>query len=202
MDIIKITNEILKQEGSTYTDLSEDRGGATKYGITQKTLSFIYNQPVSKLEVKNLTFNKARKILIEYYYKRPNIDKLPVKLQPTVYDMNVHSGRNSIKILQKTANSLYNNPKEILIIDGYIGEYTFNLVKKLYSKYKEDFNNLYNINRRDYYFNIVKNDNSQKIFIVTKNGLKGGWIKRVERFLPKDLQLSLKDFTKEIKKVS
>ena len=56
-----IFNDILKHEGTEYTDFAEDKGGATKFGITLALLR-AYMPSADKDDVENLSQDQAREI--------------------------------------------------------------------------------------------------------------------------------------------
>lgn len=56
-----IFNDILKHEGTEYTDFAEDKGGATKFGVTLALLR-AYMPSADKDDVENLSQDQAREI--------------------------------------------------------------------------------------------------------------------------------------------
>lgn len=63
----QLIDAIIVREGSTYTNNHLDRGGPTKYGITQATLAKYRNRPVTPEEVEALTEVQAREIYLSVY---------------------------------------------------------------------------------------------------------------------------------------
>jgi lysozyme family protein len=57
-----LITELIEREGREYSNRAADRGGPTKFGVTQKTLSIWRRRPVSALEVEALEEWEARKI--------------------------------------------------------------------------------------------------------------------------------------------
>lgn len=57
----KMIDDIIRREGE-YVDHPNDRGGPTKYGITQKTLSQYLGYAAVKSDVQNLDIEVARAI--------------------------------------------------------------------------------------------------------------------------------------------
>ena len=74
-----------------FKDDKADKGGPTKYGITQKTLSDYLKRPATRNDVKNLSVDTAKKIYRENYYQKTHIDQLPAALQPIVLDSAVRA---------------------------------------------------------------------------------------------------------------
>lgn len=66
MTVDDILSHILKSEGG-FVDDPKDLGGATNYGITQKTLSDYRKRQVTKEEVRALTVNEAKDIYRQNY---------------------------------------------------------------------------------------------------------------------------------------
>lgn len=79
-----------------FSDRAADRGGRTKYGVTQSTLN-AYNikHSIPKEDVVNITVDKAKDIYIEFYY-------LPVS---PVADKEIHF--NFIDMGYNSGNSRY-----------------------------------------------------------------------------------------------
>lgn len=85
-------DKIIEREGGFVND-PNDRGGATKYGITQATLAWHLGRPVTVEEVKNLSIDVARSIYERRYILNPGFDKLPKGvLQSNLIDFGVMSG--------------------------------------------------------------------------------------------------------------
>lgn len=70
-----ILDALIKREGA-FSHLVADKGGATKYGITQTTLAHYRQQPVSIEDVKALDIPEAKAIYTELFVARPHIDAL------------------------------------------------------------------------------------------------------------------------------
>lgn len=89
-------------EGHLYTDDPVDAGGATKFGITRRTLAYARGRPVSKLDVKNLNRTEAVGIGVRVFMQEPGIDRIPDwRVRLVVYDYTFHSGHlRAIKALQ------------------------------------------------------------------------------------------------------
>lgn len=70
-----------------------DRGGATKYGITQATLSWHLGRPATLEDIKTLSVEVAKEIYEKRYILGPGFDKLPPGvLQSNLVDFGVMSG--------------------------------------------------------------------------------------------------------------
>lgn len=172
MGIDDIIKDIIKKEGG-YVDDPKDRGGATKYGITLKTLSNYLHKPCTKKDVENLTIDIASNIYKKTYYYEPRIDLLPEGLQPIVTDMAVNSGPiKAISMLQEVLNTL---GYKLGIPDGIIGNNTISTSSRAIRQFGHRLINLLVERRKIFYINIVKNDPTQKRFL-------NGWLARADSF--------------------
>lgn len=103
---------VLISEGGLNTDVV-DRGGLTKYGISQKAYP--------ELDIINLTKDDARKIYYFDYWVKQNCEKFGQKLGTFIFDSSVNCGRSRTgKWLQEIINLKVN----ILKVDGVIGQKT------------------------------------------------------------------------------
>lgn len=131
MTISDIISSIIKAEGSAYTDHPSDKGGPTKFGITQTTLANYRQKPVSANEVASLTEAEARKIYYARFILEPGFDRvLPLteRLAVELADAGVMSGPSRpILWLQKALNAL--NKQATLYPDiaedGDLGDQTY-----------------------------------------------------------------------------
>lgn len=99
MTLQTLIDELIEREGG-FVDDPEDRGGATKFGITHLTLASFRKRQVSKDDVKNLSKEEAVEIY-NYLFKTDKLNLLPEFLHAPMFDFVVHSGpKNPIKILQ------------------------------------------------------------------------------------------------------
>ena len=173
--IDNLLEEIIKNEGG-FINHPQDRGGPTKYGITERTLANHLGHEVSIFDVQHLSLELAKDIYESEYYYAPKINKLPEELQLQVFDMAVNHGpRRAIKLLQKTLNRC---GVEAISIDGFIGNQTLSAIKKILSTGRHSLKFLNNAlvdNRCLYYEAIVSNNPSQNVFLK-------GWIRRADSF--------------------
>lgn len=121
-DVESLIEGVVDREGG-FVDDPVDRGGATKFGITQKTLQSARGGKVSKEDVKGLTKAEAGDIYREEFYIKPKIDQLPDSIKEQVFDFAVNSGPgNAIKAIQKLAG---------VKADGVIGPQTIKAVEEV-----------------------------------------------------------------------
>lgn len=91
---------IIAREGD-FVDHPADRGGPTRYGITQATLAASRGRPVTRDDVRLLTVDEARAIYRARYYEEPGFDRLPPALRGPMTDWAVLAGpANAVRSLQ------------------------------------------------------------------------------------------------------
>jgi lysozyme family protein len=121
----QIIDEIIRRDGG-YVDHANDRGGPTKYGITEA---------VARLhgwrgDMRDLPENLTRRIYLDQYYRRPGFDQIHTispGTAPELTDTGVNMGPEvAVKFLQRALNAL--NQQERLLADlkadGYLGNKT------------------------------------------------------------------------------
>ena len=97
-----IIQRIIQREGG-FVDDPADPGGATKFGITARTLSDWRNRPVATADVQFLSAAEAHEIYRDRYLLRPGIGLVePMALREAVLDAAVQFGaRRAIQMLQR-----------------------------------------------------------------------------------------------------
>ena len=147
----KHINDLLEFEGG-YVDDPIDRGGATKYGISQKAYP--------RLDIKNLTRQQAKDIYYKDYWYKASCQFLPDYLKFIHFDTAVNSGvRTANRMLQKCIGTV--------TVDGIIGSKTLAMVSSVTLAQ-------YIAERSLFYAKIVKRNPSQIRFIV-------GWNNRLKK---------------------
>lgn len=122
---------VLKHEGG-FVNHPRDPGGATKYGITQRTLADWRSRhgtrhTISAEDVKALTRAEAAAIYRANYWDAIRGDDLPAGVDYAVFDFAVNSGPSSaVKFLQWAINSTMHFS---LALDGRIGPRTIEAAK-------------------------------------------------------------------------
>lgn len=170
----EMIDDILRREGG-YVDHPSDRGGPTKYGITQATLSEYKGRPVSFQEVAQLEEPVAREIYASRYFLGPGIDQLPDSIQPFIFDCSINHGpRRAIKFVQSVCNQARYNPP--LEEDGAMGPKTREAAKWAAILMGPVFYRALLEERRNFYRAIVTSDPSQNVFLK-------GWMNRVDEFV-------------------
>ena len=170
IDLSKELDTILASEGGFQQD-KDDSGNyvngvliGTNKGITPSALAKHRGVKASTItveDIKNLTEEEAREIFKDEYFYKPKINKLPLELQPSVLDMQINSGPNAIKILQKLVGTKQ---------DGIIGPITLKALKD-----NPVTVNQYADARIEYYKKVIKKSPEKKKFL-------SGWTNRANSY--------------------
>lgn len=200
--VSSIAHSIVSREGG-YVNDPDDPGGATKYGVTIHTmrrlgLDMDGDGDVDVTDVKLLTVEKAVDVFIRHYFYAPKIDRLPKPLQATVFDMQVNSGSNAVKILQRMCNMIPGTGTHIKP-DGAIGPKTLAKVRSVFEKMGPFMIDAYGIERRNYYFAIADRRLASRKYARTRAGDKGGWIRRAEEFISPKHHMSRAEFAERVR---
>jgi lysozyme family protein len=150
-------DEILVSEGG-FQNRPKDTGNyrpdgtliGTNRGVTPNALAEFKGvdpNTITEADIKAVTEDEARQIFKQLYFDKPKLNQLPVNLQEAVFDMQVNSGRNAVRILQKLAGM----PEDKR--DGYIGPETLRAIQGVSITNAE-----YADARIEFYNNLVKSD--------------------------------------------
>ena len=168
-------DEILVSEGG-FQNRPKDKGNyrpdgtliGTNRGVTPNSLAEFRGvdpNTITEADIKAVTEDEARQIFKQLYFDKPKLNQLPVNLQEAVFDMQINSGRNAVRILQKLAGM----PKDKR--DGYVGPETLKALQGVNITNAE-----YADARIEYYNNLVKSDPDQ----YGEN--LAGWITRANKY--------------------
>jgi lysozyme family protein len=159
----------LKWEGGISND-PDDRGGLTKWGVTQAT----YDRYRRALElplqsVVKMTEPEMREIYYRFYWQPVKADEFAYPLALAVFDTGVNMGvGTAVKLLQRAINDLLPQQKWVAA-DGKLGEKTLRAAKSLDPKRLA----LQLCNRREErYHAIVRANPTQRKFLR-------GWLNRL-----------------------
>lgn len=163
----QLVDDVIEIEGE-YSDNPHDRGGKTKYGITER----VARQHGYTGDMKDLSLSLAQNIYVNTYFYYPNYDLIsPISEHITreLFDSAVNIGYpRSSRILQYTLNALNRNQKDYLNIevDGAIGGQTVGALKSFLSKrgYEGErvLYNLMNCQQGYFYLEIAEGDETQE----------------------------------------
>ena len=171
LSVEQLLSDLKRREGG-YVDHKNDRGGPTKYGITWKTLQKHLGRPVSKQDVKDLTWEVAKEIYLSDYFYGPRIHLIAEPLQPQLFDIAVNSGPGtSIKMLQEV---LVMSGFEV-DVDGMLGPDTREKARQAYEQMGGYLINALSEYREHFYEALAANNPTQAVFLR-------GWIARAKEF--------------------
>ena len=161
MNANEIIDELIRREGGFVND-PDDRGGATKFGVTESTLSGYLGEPVDVDDVQRLTVDEARLIYERLYITSPKLDALASATVPRLLDLLVdsavqHGPPMPVKWVQRTVGALD---------DGLIGPLTLDAVQAFRAAMGGDAELFWSVFRQrlEYYGRIIRNDPSQAKF--------------------------------------
>jgi lysozyme family protein len=166
-----LLDEVIAREGG-FVNHPADRGGPTKYGITQRTLSEWLGRPATVDEVRTLDEETARAIYVVRYLVGPRIDTLPPEIVPQAFDMAVNHGpRRAVRILQEVLNLAGWR----VDVDGTVGPETRRAAFEAQEQMGPFLANAIADQRANFYHRLVAVDPSQRVFL-------NGWLARAEAF--------------------
>lgn len=188
--VAELATQIVAREGG-YVNDPDDPGGATKSGVTIHTarrlgLDLDQDGDVDAADVKRLTRKQAEEIFLRHYYRAPRIHLLPEPPQPSVFDMYVNAGSNAIRILQQLLVRMGFD----VAADGEIGPITAKAAHQALEMAPEHLVDAYGIARRNYYYALADRRPASRKYARTRDGGKGGWIRRAEEFVAARYHLS------------
>ena len=149
-----IVKTLAKEGGSRFTNVSGDKGGATKYGISQAAYP--------TLDIPNLTEQQARDIYKRDYWDRVRGDDIKSDLiAENIFDTAVNMGT-------RTASRLVQVTLGISPADGIIGSESLGVINQ---QNAETFITNFTLAKIARYAKICMDDRTQSKFLL-------GWINR------------------------
>jgi lysozyme family protein len=166
---MSLINEIINREGRKFTNRPADKGGPTKFGITQKTLAWYRKSPVSAKEVEELSEDEARAIYQELFIDKSPFNNLRPALRDMLIDWSVTSGTDDPTV---AVQNLLNEHGQQIKVDGVFGPKTNAAFVSFLANWGETYayNKLIDA-RVMFYAGLVVKDPSQLVFLK-------GWIIR------------------------
>ncbi|QDP59433.1 MAG: putative glycosyl hydrolase [Prokaryotic dsDNA virus sp.] len=175
-------NETIDKEG-LYSNDPLDSGGATKYGITERTA----RQYGYTGRMKDLPLSTARDIYVSVYFYKPNLDLLLPHsrlITKEVFDTGVNCGTpTAVKMLQRCLNGLNRQERDYpdIVVDGVMGSRTkASLTYFLESRGSQEGEkilfNLLNSVQGEYYLSLVEDNQKNEHFLY-------GWLRKRTTFL-------------------
>jgi len=163
-------NDILNRE-EVFVDHSAGDGGPTRYGINQKVLSEFLGRSVNRDDIVGLSSSMAATIYRQRYWHKPHIDRLPLAMQPFLFDASIsHGPKSAVSQLQRAINraAVVGGIEE----DGQIGPHTLQAAQLSFERLGSAFLTILLQQRARLYAHIVENDPDQRIYLA-------GWINRL-----------------------
>lgn len=160
---------ILRNEGG-YVNDPDDPGGATKYGISLRTLARIGDLDfdldgdgdIDVDDIRKLTPEKAEEFYYEYFYQPMRVDGLKCdSLALQAFDMAINAGKlTAIKLLQLTVGAK---------VDGILGPKTLAAA----NTFTDDIGEAFRKHRKQWYLDLVARKPKFKKFL-------NGWLRRCD----------------------
>lgn len=172
-DVAQVIRHIIEREGgATITNHHKDKGGQTKFGITQRMWDAYLksvNGPADMDFVQGVTHPQA---ISFYNWYLDGYDALPLFIYLQYADAAVHMGhRQAGKLLQQTLNDIPHHNTGPLKLDGIIGSFTIARTKEIRRENARVFTEIYAHHRIERYIRICKAEPDQIIWLR-------GWYRR------------------------
>lgn len=174
---VPIINHVIDMfEGTKFVNDKHDKGGATKFGITQAALTDFRGKSVTVKDVREMQRAEAVTIYTKNYWDKMRCDEMPQELRCIAFDMAVnHGSKNATTILQKALNKV--DKEDQLKVDGKIGPVTLVAAKEKMERLgAKPVLRLVVEERKEFYENIIKRNSSQEKF-------RKGWMNRASWFI-------------------
>lgn len=167
--IDEIITDVLKAEGwDTFTNHPADRGGPTKWGITQKAWAEWRDRDVTVEEVQQITEPQARDFYESLYIVGPRFNQLPERLQAMVVDCGVNHGVvRAAKWVQRAVGAEQ---------DGMIGPVTLTAVQN--ANHLAVYLSVC-AHRQRFYSKLVSKDPTQLVFLKGWTNRAMKWVDRL-----------------------
>lgn len=161
----EVIDALLKREGGA-SNHPNDKGGATKFGITQRKLGEYRGKSVSQAQVFALTESEARQIYHDDFIEKPGYEKIKdAALRGLMVDSAVQHGVfTASRWLQAAVGAKQ---------DGQIGSKTIAALEATDARtvYRDVLRS-----RAEFYGSIISRDHSQAVFAL-------GWLRRLALFI-------------------
>lgn len=164
----KFADEIVCIEGG-FSNNPNDKGGATRYGVTEATA----RRNGYTGAMKDLPTSLAKSIFINEYYYQPGFDKIKSDaIAFELFDTSVNAGQvTSVMMLQRAFNALNIEKRygEDLTIDGQLGAITSGRINAYPNP--DRIVTLQNAYQTVYYITLADKNPTQREFIY-------GWLQK------------------------
>lgn len=110
---------LLPNESSEYTNDPDDRGGPTRWGVTQKSYSKYLGRPVTAEEIAGLAWEDTKRFYEEMYWQKLWCDRMKkTAIAIAVFDTGVLYGCSAAAAATQSALILGGAP---VTLDGIVG---------------------------------------------------------------------------------
>ncbi len=192
---------VKEREGTRYVNDKNDSGGATRWGITGKTLGRWrrLGRVATNAEVKALTLDEATEIYRSWYWDAPRYEELPEGLRFVCFDTGIHAGHGrSMHILQQTLNAQagFLRMNDRLVEDGHVGEHTLDMAKRVVDlSHWMHVRDLYSIERRAVLVGLADDRPKDRGYILNAKKKKwNGWVIRPQLDMSEPYHFKPRDF--------
>lgn len=170
-DFMTALRKTLNYEGG-YADHPLDKGGKTKYGVTEETARrFGYRG-----EMRDLSLDFAEHVYRLGYWDELNLNRMASQsVAESVFDAGVNCGTASAGIMLQRALNVLNLDQKLypdLKIDGVVGPETLRCANTLAGRDEQFLLRALAGERYHYYSEVVKKDPAQEVFFRS-------WIRRL-----------------------
>lgn len=165
--------EVLFEIEGGYSDHPMDKGGKTKYGVTEVLwIRYCRMQNVEPCRIGDLTRGQAAAVYRDIFWRPCRCDYLlSPKIAYRVFDTAVHAGvRTGSQVLQRAYNAI--QPNEVmpdLEVDGVIGPMTVGAVNDITPRYETALIEAQDFYTVEHYMRVA-----QPVFIR-------GWLNRIAK---------------------
>ncbi len=173
MDEFEIAfNYLIENEGTKFTNDPRDSGGATKFGITQRSYERYVGHVVLSTDIRDMEMKTAKRFYFDMYWKGvgcEKITKLPVAI--SLFDTSVLYGTFTTARMAQKAASLCSGDK--LEMDGILGQKSIEVINSLdENQFLMAFNKLI-VQRIDA---VILSSQKNEVY-------RRGWMRRANRLL-------------------
>lgn len=166
MNIIDKALKRVETNEGVWSDDPVDRGGKTKYGVTEKLA-----KKYGYTNIKNLTRAQAKSIMVNEFWRFTDVQHEMIAID--LFDAAVNFGLGGATLcVQQAVNNLGFPVK----VDGGFGPKTLSAINSAIKKDFHTFVSWWKFWCQDRYHDIIKNDPSQIRFY-------NGWTKRAQEVL-------------------
>lgn len=169
-DLNAALDYVFANEGG-FSNVKQDRGGATRWGITHSEASRWRKRSVSVEEMKSFPIAEAREIYRDWYWLPLRCDQYTSQgVATAILDIGIVRG---IGVPPKYAQSICRNYGFDIALDGHVGPKTIAAINAMKP---EEFITQFSAKARNGFLAIVAYRPSQAVFIR-------GWLSRAKRLL-------------------